>query len=244
MKEFHALYILVDLGCVLIPFLFSFHPALRFHKRWQNLIPGIAIMMLFFIPWDILFTSKGIWGFNSSFILGFKLAGLPIEEWLFFICIPYACLFTYHCMKYFFPVLPAPKVFSVLNWTCAVLFLVIAFSHTGKWYTFSAHLLAGLFLLFHLVVWRSKYLGWFMLTFLLIFPLFILSNGILTGVDFWHYPLINFNPENIVRSVVIYNNDHNLGIRIFSMPLDDIAYGMFMLLLVTTCYEKINVRKS
>ncbi len=77
-----------------------------------------------------------------------------------------------------------------------------------------------------------------MLTFILVFPLFIISNGILTGVEFWKYPILNLDPHDIVQSVVWYNNDHNLGIRIFSMPLDDIAYGMLMLLLTTTVYER------
>ncbi len=238
MSKFHFLYLLVDLGCLFVPLVFSFHPALRFDRKIKSFVLGALVMMLLFIPWDIYFTSKGIWGFHDEFILGPRIAGLPLEEWLFFICIPYACLFTYHCMKYFFSNEQFTRFFRYFSIAVAILFLVIASTHFGKWYSSTAHLLSGVFLLLHVYVWKSKYLGWFMLTFILVFPLFIISNGILTGVDFWNYPVLNFHPEDIFQSVVWYNNDHNLGIRIFSMPLDDIAYGMLMLLLCTTVYER------
>lgn len=56
-------------------------------------------MMLLFIPWDVWFTHLGIWGFNTGHLVGISLLGLPLEEWLFFICIPYACVYTYHCFR-------------------------------------------------------------------------------------------------------------------------------------------------
>jgi len=36
---------------------------------------------------------------------------------------------------------------------------------------------------------------------------------------------------------VWYDNAENLGIRLFTIPIDDISYGFFMLLLVTSVYE-------
>jgi hypothetical protein len=37
-------------------------------------------------------------GFNADHVWGTYFLGLPIEEWLFFVCVPYACVFTYHCL--------------------------------------------------------------------------------------------------------------------------------------------------
>lgn len=238
MQNSKYLYLVVEIGCFIIPFLFSFHPRLRFFKNWKALAKSLLVMMAFFIPWDIYFTSIGIWGFNDEYTIGLRLFHLPLEEWLFFICIPYACIFTYHCMKFFFAKEPFPIAFRYLAFLMACIFIILAMVYTDRWYTFTAHLLSGLFLMIHLFVLRSKYLGWYMLTFILITPLFLISNGILTGISFWDYPLLNADAGSISHSVVWYNNDHNLQFRLFSMPLDDVAYGMLMLLLTTTLYEK------
>ena len=83
-----------------------------------------------------------------------------------------------------------------------------------------------------------------MLVFLIIFVPFIISNGILTGIDFWNYEFINTNPEAIKEKIVWYNNSHNLGLRLFTMPVDDIAYGLTMLLLTVTVFEKFTETKN
>jgi len=58
-------------------------------------------MSLIFIPWDIIFTKNNIWWFNDSYISGYKILQLPIEEWLFFLFIPFACVFIYEVLIYF-----------------------------------------------------------------------------------------------------------------------------------------------
>ena len=92
-------YAWVDLLSVLFPLLFSFSPRLRFHHQWRATAVGILAMMAFFIPWDILFAAEGVWRFSVEHTWSARLFGLPLEEWGFFICIPYACLFTYHCVS-------------------------------------------------------------------------------------------------------------------------------------------------
>src|SRR5688572_8899061 len=94
-----SLYLLVNLGAFIVPLLFSFHPKLRFYKEWVFAWPAIVITAIPFIIWDAYFTRLGVWGFNPAYVTGLGLWGLPLEEVLFFICIPYSCLFTYHCLN-------------------------------------------------------------------------------------------------------------------------------------------------
>ena len=80
----HYLYLTVDLAVLAVPLAFSFDKKVRFARFWPALFPAIAVMMALFIPWDIAFTESSIWGFNEAYLSGFWIAGIPLEEWLFF----------------------------------------------------------------------------------------------------------------------------------------------------------------
>jgi hypothetical protein len=68
---------------------------------------------------------------------------------------------------------------------------------------------------------------------------FIASNGVLTGLDFWQYDVFNQDVQGIADQIVWYNNDHNLRLRIFSMPVDDLIYGFLMIAMTIISYEII-----
>ena len=87
-------------------------------------------------------------------------------------------------------------------------------------------------------------MGYFHLSWWILLIPFYIANGVLTGLDFYKYPFINLQPENITDQIVWYNNDHNLGVRIWSVPLDDFFYGMAMVLLALTVYEKLVKRQT
>ncbi|MCB0760586.1 MAG: lycopene cyclase domain-containing protein, partial [Flavobacteriales bacterium] len=90
-------YLLINAGSIAVPLLVSAHPKLRFYREWRRILRGLAAMCILFLPWDIWFTHLGVWGFNENYLLGTHVFGLPVEEWLFFICIPFACLLIMHC---------------------------------------------------------------------------------------------------------------------------------------------------
>jgi lycopene cyclase domain-containing protein len=130
------LYLYLNIGSFLIPFIFSFYPKFQFYKKWKSLFPAIFIMMAFFISWDIIFTNNGIWGFNDQYINGYKLFNLPIEEWLFFICIPYACLFTHYSLNYFFPNFTlSKKTTSVFYVSLLCVLIITLWYNYDRWYT-------------------------------------------------------------------------------------------------------------
>ena len=54
------LYLFLDLGGLIIPLLFSFHPRIRLHLHWRALWPALLLVAALFIAWDVMFTSMGV----------------------------------------------------------------------------------------------------------------------------------------------------------------------------------------
>ncbi|MCE7065895.1 lycopene cyclase domain-containing protein [Dyadobacter sp. CY326] len=218
------LYLIVDLGAIIVPLLFSFHPKIALYKKWRMLWPAILLSTVPFVIWDSYFTRIGVWGFTPKYLTGFYLFGLPIEEILFFICIPYACLFTYYCFRIFYGT--DYKIRSE-NWVTGI-FLCFTFAlgvtYFDRYYT--SWTAAGLvaFLLFLKFVVKSQWLSLFYFSHMFLLIPFFIVNGILTG-------------SGLDEPVVWYNDAENIGIRIFTIPFEDIFYGMLMLLLNTYLFE-------
>ena len=212
------LYLLLNLGSLSVPFIFSFHPKLKFHKHWKSLFIGILISTLIFIPWDIFFTLKGVWGFNSDYYLSTKLLSLPIEEWLFFICIPYACVFTHYALLSYFPNLKlSSRTSNLIIYLLIIFFIIVSIYNYDKWYTLVNFSLASV-LAFIVVNKKPELFHSYLLTFLVMLIPFFIVNGILTG-------------SFIENEVVWYNNNENLNLRLFTIPIEDTVYAFTLILL-------------
>lgn len=218
------LYFYINLGAVSIPFFAGFDKRLRFQEQWRYLFPSMFLTMLVFIPWDMLKTSLAVWGFNPRYLLGCYIGNLPAEEWMFFLVIPYACLFTYHALNYLVKNDYLGRYSNSITVLLAIILIVIGIFNTNRLYTSVTFLSTGSFLLFHHFILRSGYLGRFYLMYLVTLIPFFLVNGLLTG---------SFIPEE----VVFYNDTQNLGIRLGTIPVEDLVYGLFMLLMNVTWYE-------
>jgi lycopene cyclase domain-containing protein len=218
-------YLLINILSLSVPFLFSFHPRLKFYKKWYAVFPAILIPGIVFILWDILFTRRGVWGFNPNHLVGVYFLGLPIEEWLFFICIPYACIFTYSSLNTLIERDILAPFARQISWVLAAGLAILAIANTGRIYTSVAFAATASFLVLHLLVFKSDYLGRFYLAYLVIFLFpFLIVNGILTG-------------SFLAEPVVWYDNQENLSLRIFTIPIEDFVYGLLLILMNVTIYE-------
>lgn len=225
----HYTYLAVDTLCIIFPFIFSFVPRFYFVSRWRYFFMPCLLTGIFFVLWDILFTSWGVWSFNPRYVIGVYAFGLPMEEYLFFLCIPYACTFTYYCLNRFFTFSVARRG-VYFKWLFVVLLLLIGLPNITRLYTSVTFILLAALLTF-LSFKKVTYLPAFFFCFLIILAPFFISNGILTG-------------SILGRTVVMYNNAHNLGLRMFTIPVEDTFYGMLLLLLNVAGYEYLANSKT
>lgn len=225
-------YILVLLFSAVVPIARSFEKThIHFAGKFRFLLPAMLITSAVFVAWDVMFTKWGVWGFNDDYVMGLYMFGLPIEEWLFFLVIPYVCLFSYEVLNYFvkrdfFGPLAIWLSIAMIALMC---WLAIAFS--DRLYP----LWIGVFNIVLLAVvglaWRPVWLGRFYFMFFVILVPFLLVNGILTG-------------SFLDRIIVWYNPAENLNIRILTIPIEDAFYAFGMLLMTTALYELLRKKSG
>lgn len=214
-----ALYLLVDLGSLAIPLLLSFEKRVDYVSKWRYLFPAILIVGFGFIVWDIFFHNMGIWSFNDEYLLGIRFLGLPLEEYLFFFAIPFSCVFIYEVMRYFKPVADFDRHSKKVTMALATVSALLAAVYLDRWYSGVTYILCTAVLYF-IALRNPKWLGLFLRSFMVVLIPFFIVNGILT-----------FMP------VVLYNDLENIGLRMGSIPVEDMAYGFLLLILVTWFYE-------
>jgi lycopene cyclase domain-containing protein len=213
-----SFYLAVELSALAIPLLFSFDRKVAYFRLWPFLLPSICVTAVIFIPIDIFFTSRGTWGFNPEYHSSLFLAGLPLEEILFFIIIPYCSLFVHYVFIAYLPDKAiGRKLTSIISFVLVVSLLTIGMLSTSRSYIcFYSFLTAGIILIAWLA--NNSMLSIFYITFLIIMIPFLIVNGILTG------SLLN-------AEVFWYCSSEISGIKLFSIPVEDALFGFCLILL-------------
>jgi lycopene cyclase domain-containing protein len=229
-----SLYAILLICSIAVPLVLSFDKKLQFYKRWNIIMPAIVIVAAIYIAFDIYLTKLGVWGFNPRYHSTILLFNLPIEEWLFFIVIPYASIFLHESFCLYFPSIRLKdnisKLFTIILIVFISIVLVLNFNKIYTVYIFSFLVLSLILSLFD----KSRIINRFFVTFLLILIPFLIVNAILTG-------------SFINGEVVWYNNAENLGIRIGTIPVEDFGYAfsliLFNLLLISKFINVLSIRK-
>tara|TARA_B100001173_G_scaffold287244_1_gene275510 strand:- start:168 stop:875 length:708 start_codon:yes stop_codon:yes gene_type:complete len=209
---------------IIYPLAQSFEWRIKLYKNWKALFVAIFSMILLFIPWDIWFTKEGVWWFSKEYTLGFTIFGLPIEECLFFIIVPYACVFIYEVLNFYIKkdfLRPKAKYFFI---GLGLILIFCSILYFPKYYTSLTFGLTGISC-FLVALMQPTWIGRFLLMYLVSFLPFLLINGVLTG-SFIKSPIVNYNSNEII------------GFRIFTIPIEDSVYNLLMLLIVVSLFEK------
>ena len=197
----------------------SFDKKVGFYKYFKSLFLAITIVMLVFIPWDIYFTKHNYWGFTTEYLFGKFLFHLPLEEWLFFISVPFSCTFIHYVIKAYFKN-PFKINFTKYFWyILASTLLIIGIFNIDQPYTFWSFILCGISLISINYI-NSFFMTEFLFTYLVCLIPFFIVTSILTG-SFTKSP------------IVFYNENCFSGIRIGTIPFEDLFYNMILILLST-----------
>jgi lycopene cyclase domain-containing protein len=214
----HYTYFLILAASLVGPLALSFDKKVGFYKSWRYAFPAIIIPASLFVIWDMYFTVKGVWSFNEAYFSGIKLYNLPLEEVLFFFVVPYCSIFVYACIRAYFPNLTNKKNADLILKGLAVSLFITGIIYYNRYYT------GGFILIIYLL--RNFFKGFdavsFLVSYIICLIPFLIVNGFLTAIP-----------------VVLYNDTENLGIRIYTIPFEDVFYGMLLILMNIVIYEKL-----
>lgn len=218
-------YFYILLASISIPFCFSFHPKIQFYKKWPAFIISSLIVSPLFIYWDVIFTKKGFWGFNSLHTADLNYFNLPLEEILFFLIIPYCCIFTYEVTQR----IPIRKTYnlSLFQIIFGIILVLIALIYKEQSYTSITFFLLGI-LSICLCAQKNWLIKMYRSFLLLLFP-FLIVNGLLTGTLITH-------------EVVWYNKDEIFGFFVGTIPVEDAFYFLLLFSSQTLIYDYFKVK--
>ncbi|MYC75978.1 lycopene cyclase domain-containing protein [Candidatus Poribacteria bacterium] len=218
-------YLLFNLVIIVGPVVSRFSRQIRQISHWRLKLLVSGIVMIPYIIWDAIVAGSH-WWFNAAYTLDFRLLGLPIGEWLFFLTVPFGCLLVWET-------LPSADSWLVqlkfLRYIRAVLYAALPI---GVWIFSTGRQYTGLVLFcFALVGLVDMLLN----VNLLLQPKTYLYLGIVSGL------ILVFNGYLTARPLVLYGEAYQSGYRIFTIPIEDFGYGFTLMLFNTMLYEKLKV---
>jgi lycopene beta-cyclase len=92
-------YLLLMAGCLLITLPLEFVLGARVYRRFGVALLALLPVVLLFSVWDIAGILRGHWTYNPRYVTGIQLVlGMPLEELVFFLVIPWCGLLTYEAV--------------------------------------------------------------------------------------------------------------------------------------------------
>jgi lycopene cyclase domain-containing protein len=222
----HYTYLLINILTIFFPVILSFDKKVAFYKNWKNIFPGLFITGALFLVWDYIFTLYDVWSFNPDYVVGLYVLNLPIEEILFFITVPFACLFIYECLNHYIKKDLLKDASTVISGFLVALSGIMLFLYSDRVYTLITFALLIIFSGWMLVK-KPAYISRFYLAYFVSLIPFYIVNGLLTSIP-----------------VVMYNDAQNIGIRIGTIPFEDHFYMLAMLLMNVWIFERFKSKVS
>ena len=214
-------YLLINGFIIAIPLALTFDKRTAYYRQLPAVGFSTGVVGACYLIWDVFVTARGEWSFNGKYLTGVQLLNIPLEEVLFFITVPYSCLFIYEVVLYAtqerFYKMSTPVLIAAV-----VVLMAASLALRDQGYTSKALASCSFFLI--VAYWLDRplltsrhYWTWLAICYM---P-FLLVNSVLTAL-----PVVQYNPAAI------------FGVRLFTIPIEDFFYNYAMLSFYLLLYRR------
>ena len=187
----------------------------------KYMLPAIVFSGAIFVILNIRFREFEIIYYNPDYLTGKNIFNLPIEEWLFLLVVSLFSFAIYLQVKIKFENFEKPKLFLTISLVLLVVFGLTAWFSRSKLVPFFVFFLLTIY--FGYTIFRNrfaKYFSKFYVAYVIAVIPFFLMKGILYSLP-----------------VILYSNEHTLGIRLLSVPVEDFGFFFLLMLINISIFE-------
>lgn len=200
----------------------------RRYSHFPKPIPTLRAIFLsasIFVLMD-LFVTNVWWYFNPRFTLGILVGSLPVEEILFFITVPLACLQLWINVKRFYVKKLSSQSERLLTLCLWAILLCLFLIHYALPYTRMVIIALACIPILDRLLKTHLMRSWVFIVFVAIITntLTFIWNGYLTA-----------------RPIVTYNPLMKTQLMVLTVPFEDFMYGMVLISLVIILYEYFSI---
>ena len=192
-----------------------------FFTELKYMIPAILFSGAIFILLNIRLLETGIISFNYNYLTGKNILSLPIEEWLFLLLISLFSFSVYILVNVNLANFEKPNLFLAISIILLLLFGFESWVSREKLVPFFIFFLLTIY--FGYTIFRNRFkmhLSKFYVSYGIAVVPFFLFKGILYSLP-----------------VILYNNEHILGIRLFNVPIEEFGFFFLLMLINITIFE-------
>jgi lycopene beta-cyclase len=92
-------YLVVLALCLVVTAPLELFLKVRVYRQARRLALTLLSTGAVFVTWDLIGAGLGHWDYNPDRVVGLRLLGLPLEEYLFFVVVPLCGVLAYEAVR-------------------------------------------------------------------------------------------------------------------------------------------------
>jgi lycopene cyclase domain-containing protein len=95
----HLTYLVLLVGCLVVTAPLELVLRVRVYARWRRLLLALLPELVVFGAWELYAVAHHHWAYDPAQVLPGRVAGMPVEELLFFLVVPVCAVLALEAVR-------------------------------------------------------------------------------------------------------------------------------------------------